>query len=41
MYILSTFLNSAIPDVPNNLKTQMLRERQLQKEVTFEKEQVR
>ena len=40
VYILSTFLNSAIPDVPNNLKTQMLRERQVQKEVQFEKEQV-
>ena len=40
VYVLSTFLNSAIPDVPNNLKTQLLRERQLQKEVQFEKEQV-
>ena len=34
--LLNSILAYAIPDVPNNLKTQLLRERQLQREIEFE-----
>ena len=34
--VLTTFLAYAIPDIPNNLKTQQLREEQLQKELQFQ-----
>lgn len=34
--MLTSILSYVIPDMPNNLRTQLLRERQLQKEMEFQ-----
>lgn len=34
--LLNSILAYAIPDIPNNLKTQLLREKQLEREIEFQ-----